>query len=154
MFFFLKSQGSSSPKMRFLGQKVCSVAHRQTDMKVKTEDTHQGFLNFSFKPIIKEQSNYTLITFLCHPIHLTSIPTNLPSACLELHACITECLPTLQPLCLHASAFYSFQANLVARLPSLCICQPACLPAYLQASLSTCQPTCRLVHTAPASKFH
>ena len=33
--FFLMSQGSFSPKIRFLGQKVCSVARRQTDRKVK-----------------------------------------------------------------------------------------------------------------------
>ena len=33
--FFLMSQGSFSPKIRFLGQKVCSVARRQTDTKVK-----------------------------------------------------------------------------------------------------------------------
>ena len=33
--FFLMSQGSFSPKNRFLGQKVCSVARRQTDTKVK-----------------------------------------------------------------------------------------------------------------------
>ena len=31
MRFFLMSQGSLDPKIRFLGQKVCSVAHVQTD---------------------------------------------------------------------------------------------------------------------------
>ena len=48
------SQGSFSPKIRFLGQKVCSVARtqtdRQTDTKVKTEDILsevQEFSNFS-----------------------------------------------------------------------------------------------------------
>ena len=54
--FFLMSQGSLDPKIRFIGQKVCSVARvhtdthtdRQTDMKVNTEDTLQGFRNFSF----------------------------------------------------------------------------------------------------------
>merc|ERR1712078_450947 len=35
MRFFLMSQGSFSQKIRFLGQKVCSVARRQTDTKVK-----------------------------------------------------------------------------------------------------------------------
>ena len=35
MRFFLMSQGSFSPKIRFLGQKVSSVARRQTDRKVK-----------------------------------------------------------------------------------------------------------------------
>ena len=40
------SQGSFSPKIRFLGQKVCSVARGQTDTKVKTEDTLSGFQDF------------------------------------------------------------------------------------------------------------
>ena len=35
MRFFLMSQGPFSPKIRFLGQKVSSVARRQTDRKVK-----------------------------------------------------------------------------------------------------------------------
>ena len=43
MRFFLMSQGSLDPKIRFIGQKVCSVAcvhtDRQTDTKVNTEDT-------------------------------------------------------------------------------------------------------------------
>ena len=55
MRFFLMSQGSLDPKIRFLGQKVCSVARvqtdtqtdrqtdTQTDTKVNTEDTLSGF---------------------------------------------------------------------------------------------------------------
>ena len=35
MRFFLMSQGPFSPKIRFLGQKVTSVARRETDRKVK-----------------------------------------------------------------------------------------------------------------------
>ena len=58
MRFFLMSQGSFSPKIRFLGQKVCSVARsqtdrqtdRQTDTKVNTEDTLSGFQDFSNFP--------------------------------------------------------------------------------------------------------
>ena len=50
MRFFLMSQGSLDPKIRFIGQKVCSVARvqtdRQTDTKVKTEDTLSGFQDF------------------------------------------------------------------------------------------------------------
>ena len=59
MRFFLMSQGSLDPKIRFLGQKVCSVAHMQTqtDTKVNTEDTLSGFQEFFFQPIIKDQSN-------------------------------------------------------------------------------------------------
>ena len=50
----------TQPKHRFLGQKVCSVAHRQTDMKVKTEDTLSGFQDFFqiFHQPIKERSNF------------------------------------------------------------------------------------------------
>ena len=61
------SQGSFSPKIRFLGQKVCSVARswtdRQTDTKVKIEDTLSGFQDFFqifLQPIIKERSNMEL----------------------------------------------------------------------------------------------
>ena len=61
---FLVSQGSFSPKIRFLGQKMCSVARSQTDTqidtKVKTEDTLSGFqdlFQIFLQPIIKERSN-------------------------------------------------------------------------------------------------
>ena len=36
-FFFLMSQGSLNPKIRFLGQKLCSVARERTDTHT---DTH------------------------------------------------------------------------------------------------------------------
>ena len=71
--FFLMSQGSLDPKIWFLGQKVCSVAHvqtdrltrrhtdrqtdKQTDTKVNTEDTLSGFHEFFLQPIIKKQYN-------------------------------------------------------------------------------------------------
>ena len=46
MCFFLMSQGSFNPKIRFLGQRVCPVArshtHRHTD-RVTTEGTLSGF---------------------------------------------------------------------------------------------------------------
>ena len=65
MSFFLMSQGSLNPKIRFLGQKMCSVArlqtHRQTDtqthMKVTTEGTLSGFHEFFLQPIIKDRPN-------------------------------------------------------------------------------------------------
>ena len=51
MRFFPMSQGSLNPKMRLLGQKVCSVARlqtdTQTDTKVNTKDTPSGFQEFS-----------------------------------------------------------------------------------------------------------
>ena len=60
MRFFLMSQGSFNPKIRFLGQKVWPVGrsrtHRQTD-EVTTEDTLSGFQDFFLQPIIKDRSN-------------------------------------------------------------------------------------------------
>ena len=59
------SQGSLDPKIRFLGQKVCSVARsqtdRQTDTKVNTEDTLSGFQEFFILPIIKDRSKKKLV---------------------------------------------------------------------------------------------
>ena len=62
MRFFLMSQGSFNPKIRFLGQKMCPVArsrtdgqtHRQTD-GVTTEGTLSGFQDFFLQPIIKDR---------------------------------------------------------------------------------------------------
>ena len=55
------SQGSFNPKIRFLGQKVCSAARlqtdRQTDMKVTTVGTHSGFQDLFLQPIIKDRPN-------------------------------------------------------------------------------------------------
>ena len=51
MHFFLMSEGSLNPKIRFLGQKVypaaCSHTDTQTDI-VNTEDPFQGSRNFPF----------------------------------------------------------------------------------------------------------
>ena len=50
------------PKIRFLTQKMCPVArgqtHRQTDTKVKSEDTLSGLRIPFLQPTIKERSNY------------------------------------------------------------------------------------------------
>ena len=63
------SKGSLEPKIRFLGQKVCSVArvqtdrqtdrhtHRQTDTTMNTEDTLSEFHEVFLRPIIKDRSN-------------------------------------------------------------------------------------------------
>ena len=60
------SQGSLNPIIRFLDQKVCSVAWLQTDtqidMKVNTEDTLSGFQEFFLHPIIKDQSNIPVVS--------------------------------------------------------------------------------------------
>jgi len=72
MLFFLMSQGSLDPKIRFLCQKVCSVArvqtNRQTDTKVNTEDTLSGFQDFSLQPIIKDRSNTYELVCIIHLI--------------------------------------------------------------------------------------
>ena len=65
MRFFLMSQGSFYPKIRFLSQKLCSVARlqtdrqtdRQTDTEVTTEGTLSGFQEFFLQPIIKDRPN-------------------------------------------------------------------------------------------------
>ena len=66
MRFFLMSQGSLNPKIRFLGQKMCSVArlqtHRQTHTKVTTEGTLLGFQEFFLQPIIKDRPNICDVT--------------------------------------------------------------------------------------------
>ena len=56
MRFYLMSQGSLDPKIRFLGQKVCSVARMQTDTQVNTKDTLSGFQDLFLQPIIKDRS--------------------------------------------------------------------------------------------------
>ena len=61
MRFFLMSQGSLNPKIRFLGQKVYAVArghtYTQTDTKVTTMGTLSGFQEFFLQPIIKDRPN-------------------------------------------------------------------------------------------------
>ena len=55
------SQGSLSPKIRFLGQKMCFVAwlrtDTQTDMKVTTEGTLSGFQDFFKKEGVIKANN-------------------------------------------------------------------------------------------------
>ena len=73
MHFFLISQGSLNPKIRFLGQKVCSVARlrtdRQTDThtKVTTVGTLSGLQEFFLQPIIKDRPN--TIKNVCDLVH-------------------------------------------------------------------------------------
>ena len=57
MRFFLMSQGSLNPKIRFLGQNMCSVARRQTHTKVTTVGTLSGFQEIFLQPIIKDWPN-------------------------------------------------------------------------------------------------
>ena len=58
--FFLMSQGSLYPKIRFLGQKVCPVGCLRTDThtdRVTPVGTLSGFQDFFLKPIIKDRPN-------------------------------------------------------------------------------------------------
>ena len=63
MRFFLESQGSFHPKIRFLGQKVSTVARvrtdrrtdRRTHTKVTTEGTVSGRQELFLQPIIKDR---------------------------------------------------------------------------------------------------
>ena len=58
MRFFLMSQGSLNPKIRFLGQKVCPVARGQTDTQTHTKVTTVGTLSgFFLQPIIMDRPN-------------------------------------------------------------------------------------------------
>ena len=70
MCFFLMSQDSPNPKMRFLGQMFCFLArghtHRQTDMKVNAEDTLSGIFL-----IIQDWSNITVPYFYCYEQNFT-----------------------------------------------------------------------------------
>ena len=55
MRFFLMSQGSLNPKIRFLGQNMCSVAWLHTHTQTHTKVT--GFRIFFLQPIIKDRPN-------------------------------------------------------------------------------------------------
>ena len=56
--FFLMSQGSFSPKIRFLSLKECSVAQGQTDRQESENRGHPFKVSGSFlKTIIKDRSN-------------------------------------------------------------------------------------------------
>ena len=59
------SQGSFHPQIRFLGQKVCSVARdRHTDTMLTTEGTLSGFQEFFLQPIIKDRPNIQSLHFM------------------------------------------------------------------------------------------
>ena len=62
MRFFLISQGSLNPKIRFLGQKMCSVARLQTDTHTDRHESdycrHPFRVSGDFlQPIIKDRPN-------------------------------------------------------------------------------------------------
>ena len=75
MCFFLMSQGSLNPKIRFLGQKMWPVARSQTHRRTDTQSDYwghpfriSGFQDFFLQPIIKDRPN-TLV--LWHSHHIT-----------------------------------------------------------------------------------
>ena len=77
------SQGSLNQKIRFLGQKMCSVARERTDMqmdrhtdiqihtKVTTVGTLSGFQEFFLQPIIKDRPNKVGHIYVDHPVYMT-----------------------------------------------------------------------------------
>ena len=85
MRFFLMFQGSLNPKIRFLTQKLWSVArvqtHTQTDAKVNTEGTLSGFQDFFLQPVIKDWPKKSA-RFSCHnnkSLKLNNLPGHLYS---------------------------------------------------------------------------
>ena len=67
MRFFLMSKGSFDPKIRFIGQNVCSVARVHTDRQTdRHESEYRGHpfrvSGFFLQPIIKERSNLCFIS--------------------------------------------------------------------------------------------
>ena len=66
MRFFLMFQGSLDPKIRFLGQKVSSVALVQTDRQTRKwilRTPFQGFRNFSFNLLSRSGPIINLLKF-------------------------------------------------------------------------------------------
>ena len=64
MLLFLMSQGSLNLKIRFLDQKVCSVA---LGHKCIQRTPFQGFRNFSPPPVIKDRSNIKMYMYSVWP---------------------------------------------------------------------------------------
>ena len=74
------SQGPLNQKIRFLAQKMCSVARTQTDKKVKTEDTLSGLRIFFLQHTIKERSNSSTSLLMRTPyVHFSNYLGNIVS---------------------------------------------------------------------------
>ena len=94
------SQGSFNPKIRFLAQKLWSVArvqrHRQTHThtKVNTEDILSGFQDFSIQPIIKDRSNLLedWVTLATQSHFIAYLPTCSLVSPIYLLACLFVCI--------------------------------------------------------------
>ena len=78
--FFLMSQGSLNPKIRFLGQKVCPVGCSHTDGRtdghtdrVTTVGTLSEFQDFILQPIIKGRPNCSTVCPIPNPARGTCI---------------------------------------------------------------------------------
>ena len=70
---FLSHVPRITPKIRFLGQKVCSIARMYTDMKVNTGKTLSRVREFFLQPIIKVRSDMSHESHLL--LHLMISPT-------------------------------------------------------------------------------
>ena len=85
MRFFLMSQGSLDPKIRFIGQKVCSVARVQTGRQTRKwiqRTPFQGFRNFPFN--LSSRIGPIYVLYLIH------IPILVLIACIVFF-CIVLC---------------------------------------------------------------
>ena len=121
MCFFLMSKGSVNPKIRFLCQKVCSIA-THTDTTVNTEDTLSGFQEFFLQPIVKDRSisfiNTNQDTYTIHAIthtqihihqHLSFIPINQS---FQKHTSTSYHQHPIIDIHLHTSAFIRIYQHL------------------------------------------
>ena len=125
MRFFLMSQGSFNPKIRFLGQKVCPVARRQTHTHesdycghpfrvsgVFPSTNHQGsaqyrhqiYLNIFLDSLCLNDT----ITKLCKlnvTIYFTSTSIGFPP---QIITYLANCMPKTSTLIIYDFFFYVF----------------------------------------------
>ena len=127
MCFFLISQGSIIPKIRFLGQKVCSVAHldTQTDTKVITVGTLSRFQEFFLQPIIKKHIRPNID----HDIFITITLT-----CILESGRFPECLIDLRDILKGLMSLLDDPCDLT---DLLCLCSLCLMP---RRALHICRP--------------
>ena len=94
MRFFLMSQPSLNPKIRFLGQKMCALAWLHTHTH-----THQSPLDIKFSNVLQHQIyNELMIMYHTPALKILFLPTscNLISLELFMFSCIAMLLVLLE----------------------------------------------------------